>query len=147
MDEMNALADEQRKAGLLLDDGAPVKLNVSINVATAAGKSADATVAAAAGAGGAGGMFGQDDEEEEMSKRRKANLVKLDFSVAESGEKAKERLGKIRESVPKDKDTLFKAKVRWDGISDVSRVLCCLWAVFPTNLAHMCFRYVLASRT
>src|SRR6202030_1279711 len=30
MDEMQALADEQRKAGLLLEDGAPVKLNVSL---------------------------------------------------------------------------------------------------------------------
>ncbi|KAG5221428.1 U1 snRNP-associated protein [Salix suchowensis] len=33
MDEMNALAEEQRKAGLLLDDGAPVRLNVSIAAA------------------------------------------------------------------------------------------------------------------
>jgi len=32
MDEMQALAEEQRKAGLLLDDGAPVKLNVSLPV-------------------------------------------------------------------------------------------------------------------
>ena len=31
MDEMQALAEEQRKAGMLLDDGAPPKLNVSLN--------------------------------------------------------------------------------------------------------------------
>ena len=30
MDEMQALAEEQRKAGLLLDDGAPVRLNVAL---------------------------------------------------------------------------------------------------------------------
>jgi hypothetical protein len=36
MDEMQALAEEQRKAGLLLDDGAPVKLNVSLPVPTKA---------------------------------------------------------------------------------------------------------------
>ena len=33
MDEMQALAEEQRKAGMLLDDGAPVKLNVSLQSA------------------------------------------------------------------------------------------------------------------
>ena len=52
-------------------------------------------------------------------------LVKLDFSAAE-GEKAKERLQTIKESVPHDRETLFKAKVRWDGLNDVSsRVLPC----------------------
>lgn len=109
MDEMQALADEQRKAGMLLDDGAPVKLNVSLNTAvpkTEAGES-KATV------------FGQ-EEEDEGFKKRKVPLVKLDFSVAEDSEKAKERLERIRESVPKDKETLFKSKVRWDGLSDVS---------------------------
>jgi hypothetical protein len=46
--------------------------------------------------------------------------VKLDFSAAEGGEKAKERLERIKLSVPSDKETLFKAKVRWDALSDVS---------------------------
>ncbi|KIO02861.1 hypothetical protein M404DRAFT_39474, partial [Pisolithus tinctorius Marx 270] len=36
------------------------------------------------------------------------------FSAAE-GEKAKERLETIQQSVPHDKETLFKAKVGWDG--------------------------------
>ena len=45
-------------------------------------------------------------------------LPKLD--LAEGGEKAKERLEKIKGSVPHDKETLFKAKVRWDGVTDVS---------------------------
>ncbi|RDB14876.1 hypothetical protein Hypma_016278 [Hypsizygus marmoreus] len=109
MDEMQALAEEQRKAGLLLDDGAPVKLNVSIAAAPskeAAPKEKTATV------------FGHEDEEEDGIKKRKAPLVKLDFSVAESGEQAKERLERIKLSVPHDKETLFKSKVRWDGLSD-----------------------------
>jgi RNA-binding protein 25 len=33
MDEMHALGEEQRKAGMLLDDGAPVRLNVSLALA------------------------------------------------------------------------------------------------------------------
>ncbi|KAF5382422.1 hypothetical protein D9615_002773 [Tricholomella constricta] len=109
MDEMQALAEEQRKAGLLLDDGAPVKLNVSI--AAAPSKEPAAKEKAT--------VFGQEEEEEDAAKKRKVPLVKLDFSVAESGEQRKERLERIRMSVPSDKETLFKAKVRWDGLSDI----------------------------
>ncbi|KAF8993497.1 hypothetical protein BDQ17DRAFT_1252830 [Cyathus striatus] len=111
MDEMNSLADEQRKAGLLLDDGAPLKLNVSIAQPTSKEKEPSAKEKTT--------VFGQDDDEEDDGiKKRKVPLVKLDFSVAESSEKARERLENIKESVPKDKETLFKAKVRWDGLSD-----------------------------
>ncbi|KAF5366768.1 hypothetical protein D9758_006491 [Tetrapyrgos nigripes] len=108
MDEMQALAEEQRKAGLLLDDGAPVRLNVSLAPAPAkeSGKQEKATV------------FSQDEEEEDEIKKRKVPLVKLDFSVEETAEKTKERLENIKQSVPHDKDALFKAKVRWDGLTD-----------------------------
>ncbi|ESK84800.1 hypothetical protein Moror_529 [Moniliophthora roreri MCA 2997] len=108
MDEMQALAEEQRKAGLLLDDGAPVKLNVSL--APAPTKDGSGKEKAT--------VFTQEEEEEDAIKKRKVPLVKLDFSVAETGEKARERLERIRESVPHDKESLFKAKVRWDGLSD-----------------------------
>jgi len=110
MDEMQSLAEEQRKAGMLLDDGAPVRLNVSI-VPTAAHKEAPKEKAATA-------VFVQEEEEEDALKKRKAPLVKLDFSAAESSEQIRERLLRIRESVPHDKETLFKAKVRWDGLTD-----------------------------
>ncbi|EIW52431.1 uncharacterized protein TRAVEDRAFT_75390 [Trametes versicolor FP-101664 SS1] len=110
MDEMQALQDEQRKAGMLLDDGAPVKLGVSITAA--ATKKADTAPKEKAAT-----LFGQEEEEEEAIKKRKVPLPKLD--LAESGEKAKERLEKIRNEVTRDKETLFKSKVRWDGVSDV----------------------------
>ncbi|EMD39604.1 hypothetical protein CERSUDRAFT_80988 [Gelatoporia subvermispora B] len=108
MDEMQALQEEQRKAGMLLDDGAPVKLSVSLAAATAP--------KAETGPKDKAAVFGQEEEEEEGVHKRKAPLVPLD--LAESGEKAQEKLMKIKESVPHDKDTLFKAKVRWDGLSD-----------------------------
>ncbi|KAL5501860.1 hypothetical protein ACEPAH_9121 [Sanghuangporus vaninii] len=111
MDEMQALQDEQRKAGMLLDDGAPVKLNVSLQPTNAQ------KAEAAESKPGAAAAFAAQEEEEEEFKKRKVPLVKLDFSVAE-GEKAKERLEKIRVNVPRDKETLFKSKVRWDGITD-----------------------------
>ncbi|KAG6815927.1 hypothetical protein H0H87_010114 [Tephrocybe sp. NHM501043] len=109
MDEMQALVEEQRKAGLLLDDGAPVKLNVSL----ASVQPKEPTTKEKAT------VFGQEEDEEEAAKKRKVPLVKLDFSVAESSEQTKERLERIRTSVPTDKETLFKSKVRWDGLSDI----------------------------
>lgn len=115
MDEMQALAEEQRKAGLLLDDGAPVRLNVSIAGPSAKEKEPPAKEKAT--------VFAHDEEEEDGMKKRRAPLVKLDFSVAETGEQVKERLERIRQSVPHDKETLFKAKVRWDGLTDVRTCL------------------------
>ncbi|KAF9018967.1 hypothetical protein BDZ89DRAFT_959633 [Hymenopellis radicata] len=109
MDEMQALAEEQRKAGMLLDDGAPLKLTV--NMAKEKEETKEKMEKAT--------VFAQDEEDEDAVKKRKVPLVKLDFSVAESGEQARARLEKIRESVPTDKETLFKSKVRWDGLSDV----------------------------
>jgi hypothetical protein len=114
MDEMQALAEEQRKAGMLLDDGAPVRLNVSI-APTASSKEKESS-----GKPEKTAVFAHDEEEEEGIKKRRAPLVKLDFSAAESGEQAKERLERIRRSVPHDKESLFKAKIRWDGLNDVS---------------------------
>ena len=53
MDEMQALQEEQRKAGMLLDDGAPVKLSVSL---APAGQKEGAPKEKAA-------VFGQEEEE------------------------------------------------------------------------------------
>lgn len=114
---MQALAEEQRKAGLLLDDGALVRLNVSAKVKEKESGLGDKESAKEKEKTKM--VFAEEDEEEEMIKKRKVPLVKLDFSVAESSEKMKERLERIKESVPSDTDGLFKAKVRWDGLSDV----------------------------
>ena len=111
MDEMQALAEEQRKAGLLLDDGAPVRLNVSIAAPTIKEKDVHNKEKTT--------VFAHDEEEEDHINKRRVPLVKLDFSVAESGEQTKKRLERIRQSVPHDKESLFKAKVRWDGLTDV----------------------------
>lgn len=115
MEDMQALQDEQRKAGMLLDDGAPVKLNVSVvpkmtMMTTEGGKDSKKEGATTT-------VFGQDEEEDEGVRKKKVMLPKLD--LAEGGEKAKERLEKIRVGVPQDKDVLFKSKVRWDGLTDV----------------------------
>ncbi|KAJ6600952.1 hypothetical protein DFH09DRAFT_1126322 [Mycena vulgaris] len=113
MGEMQALAEEQRRAGLLLDDGAPVRLSVSLGPLVA---KADA---AREKEGGREGVFGAEEDEEEAARKRKVPLVKLDFSAAEAGPEAtRERLEGMKAGVPAEREALFKAKVRWDGITD-----------------------------
>ncbi|KAJ7139400.1 hypothetical protein C8R44DRAFT_605082 [Mycena epipterygia] len=113
MGEMQALAEEQRRAGLLLDDGAPVRLNVSLGPLVA---KADA---AREKESGREGVFGAEEDEEEAGRKRKVPLVKLDFSAAEAGPEAtRERLEGFKAGVPTQRDALFKAKVRWDGMTD-----------------------------
>ncbi|KAF7289472.1 hypothetical protein HMN09_01341200 [Mycena chlorophos] len=109
MGEMQALMEEQRKAGMLLEDGAPVKLNVSLGVLAKKDE----------GPKEREGVFGAEEDEEETVRKRKVPLVKLDFSAAEATpEEVQKRLESMKTSVPSDKEALFKSKVRWDGMSD-----------------------------
>jgi RNA-binding protein 25 len=123
MAEMQSLAEEQRKAGLLLDDGAPVKLSISAAGHGSGTKDADAKATSSATAMNKpkppAGVFGIEDEDEGVQKR-KVPLVKIDFGGVEAAGR-QERLDKLKASVKKDKETLFKTKIRWDGINDVSQ--------------------------
>lgn len=99
---------------MLLDDGAPVKLNVSLGPLVAKKEESSRE-------GGREGVFGAEEDEEETVRKRKVPLVKLDFSAAEATpEAARERLEGMKANVPTDKEALFKAKVRWDGMSDIT---------------------------
>lgn len=125
MEEMQSLADEQRKAGLLLEDGAPVKLSIAASTQPATGSDAAAQAKATAAPKKAGikppaaGVFGAEEEDDDALVKRKAPLVKIDFGGFEADSR-KDRLEKLRASIKSDKDSLFKAKIRWDGITDVS---------------------------
>ena len=118
MDELQALAEEQRKAGMLLDDGAPVRLNVSLAQAAPKADAAPTKEKAPAPA-----VFGAEEEEEEATRKRKVPLQLLDFSASNDSEKAKERLVHIKESVPSEREMLFKAKVRWDAVTEVRKIV------------------------
>jgi len=64
-------------------------------------------------------VFGAEEDEEEATRKRKVPLVKLDFSAAEAGPEAtRERLEGMKANVPTEREALFKAKVRWDGMTD-----------------------------
>lgn len=106
--------EEQRKAGMLLDDTAPIKLSVApVKLEVKKEGAAAASIVQ---------TFAADDEEELAAKKRKMPLVKLDFSALDSAEKMRERLDKMRESIPREKEPLFKARVRWDALNDVRGV-------------------------
>ncbi|CAE6451362.1 unnamed protein product [Rhizoctonia solani] len=111
MDEMRALAEEQRKAGLLLDDGAPVRLAISAFERKEKEDEEEKKVVVAKP------VFGQEEEEETAGRRRRGNLVKLDFEAAER-ERIVERLHRARDSVPKSQDALWRVKVKWDALGE-----------------------------
>jgi RNA-binding protein 25 len=131
MDDMRSLQEEQRKAGLLLvgEDAGPLRLNMSLGNTGATENSGTPTNAAPAPSGSGPSappkpvakVFGDvEDEEEEHVRRRRKGLVKLDFGAADGIEATKDRLNKLKDSISKDKDVLFKFKVRWEALSDVS---------------------------
>lgn len=108
MEEMQSLIEEQRNAGMLLDDGAPLKLSVGPVKPKVEPMEIAKTKVALGG-----------DEEEEVTKKRRALPVKLDFSMLNDEQKMKERLQEIRAALPKESAPLFKARVRWDALDDV----------------------------
>ncbi|CAE6416572.1 unnamed protein product [Rhizoctonia solani] len=113
MDEMRALAEEQRKAGLLLDDGAPVRLAISAFERKEKEEEEEKKPVVAKPVA----VFGQEEEEESAGRRRRGNLVKLDFEAAER-ERIVERLHRARDSVPKSQDALWRVKVKWDALGE-----------------------------
>ncbi|KAG8970033.1 hypothetical protein FRC03_011832 [Tulasnella sp. 419] len=130
MEDMRSLAEEQRKAGMLLvgEDAGPLRLNMSLGFGDASAGAGSGSGATSTTAGAAGTqpkpvvapkVFGdqEDEEEEHGRKRRKGPMLTLDFGAG-GPEAAKERLNKLKEGVSKDKDILFKHKVRWEALND-----------------------------
>lgn len=128
MDDLRSLAEEQRKAGMLLvgEESGPLRLNMSMGLGAEASKesSKEATAVAAPATAVpekrlAPAVFGDvDDEEETLGRKRRKGLVKLDFGLADGAEASKERLNKLKEGISRDKDILFKFKVRWEALND-----------------------------
>lgn len=109
MEAIRATQEEQKKAGLLIDDTAPLKISVQVATSKPAEKKVEDAPKV---------VFGQEEDEDTVVKKRRGPLIELDFAMDK--ERAAEKLESIRTQVTKDKDTLWKAKVRWEAISDVS---------------------------
>lgn len=112
MEAMRATQEEQKKAGLLVDDTAPLKISVQVATFKPAEKKVEDAPKV---------VFGHEEDEDTIIKKRRVPLIELDFAMDK--EKAAEKLETIRTQVTRDKDTLWKAKVRWEAISDVSSKL------------------------
>jgi hypothetical protein len=147
MEEMQSLAEEQRKAGKLLlpAESGGLKLNIGAGGATASDSTASGATASKAKAHPQAKTsvfataFGADEDDEDGVgvNKKKATLVKIDFGGIDADSK-KERLEKIRASIKTDKESLFKHKIRWDGITDVS--VCRL--VWHQRCLKLCLRMI-----
>ena len=109
MEAIRATQEEQKKAGLLVDDTAPLKISVQVAMSKPNEKKVEDTPKV---------VFGQEEDEDTLVKKRRGPLIELDFAMDK--EKAAEKLENIRTQVTREKDTLWRAKVRWEAISDVS---------------------------
>jgi len=112
MEAIRATQEEQKKAGLLVDDTAPLKISVQVAMSKPNEKKVEDTPKV---------VFGQEEDEDTLVKKRRGPLIELDFAMDK--EKAAEKLENIRTQVTREKDTLWRAKVRWEAISDVSSEL------------------------
>lgn len=132
--------EEQTKMGMLVDDGAPVRLSVSINPLKPSDAPSNSTPSASTPAHKAAPkapvkpLFTEEEDSFDPSQRKRAPLVKLDFSVAESSEaQVKERLEGLKERAKTmEQEELFKGKVRWDGLNDV----CIPFRLLPCTERH-----------
>jgi len=106
------LADEQRKAGLLLDDTVHLKLSIAatapkVEVKTEAKPEPRKLV--------------MEEDEEDDGGRKKRGLVKLDFDAMGRGGKRVEKLETLKGRVlSMDADSILKAKLNWLALNDTS---------------------------
>jgi RNA-binding protein 25 len=114
MAEMAEMEEKQRRAGMLFDDAAPVKL--AINALPTAKEEKKPELAAVALEG--------DDEDDETIAKKKRTLVKLEYggdglTEAEKLAKRNARLLEIRSRIPSDKRKLWESRIEWPSINQV----------------------------
>ncbi|BEI87165.1 hypothetical protein CcaverHIS002_0705110 [Cutaneotrichosporon cavernicola] len=123
--EMAAMEEKQRKKGLLTEDAAPVKLNLSTAKITVPEPKEEKSAPVAK----PGVTFGDDEDEDEASAaKKKRTFVKLDYDqiVAEAGipdeaevAKQKARLLEITKSLPTSTRSIFRSSVDWSAVQQV----------------------------
>lgn len=122
--EMAAMEETQRKKGLLTEDAAPVKLNISAaRIPVPEPKEEKSAPVAKPGV-----TFGDDEDEEAGAAKKKRTFVKLDYDqiVAEAGipdeaevAKQKARLLEISKQLPTSTRSIFKSSVNWAAVRQV----------------------------
>ncbi|KZT51546.1 hypothetical protein CALCODRAFT_442919 [Calocera cornea HHB12733] len=112
MEDLASLMDEQRKAGLLLDDTQPLKLSITANAPKVEERKEAKPEPRK--------VVMEEDEDEDTSKKR-GGLVKLDFDAMSRGGKRVEKLETLKARVlAMDMDEILKTKLNWLALSDAS---------------------------
>lgn len=120
MEEMAKLEAEQREAGLLTEDAAPVKLAITTKIEAPAAKSPVPHVPQKAA------LALSDDEDENAVRKKKRALVKLEhedghdqvMEDAEEQAKRAARLLDIRKHLPTRPRDVFAESVHWRAVED-----------------------------
>jgi len=128
MAELAEMEDKQRQKGLLFDDAAPIKLDLTTTIQPEPKvkeekkpeiKDEDKVKVRPKPA-----VFGEGDDEEEEAQKKKRTLIKLEYGDGlTEGEKIAKRNAKlleIRSGIPKDRKTLWGTRIEWAAIGEVS---------------------------
>ncbi|EJT96562.1 hypothetical protein DACRYDRAFT_85786 [Dacryopinax primogenitus] len=112
MEDLALMMDEQRKAGLLLDDIAPLKLSINAAVPKIEEKRETKPEPKK--------LMMEEEDEEDTSKKR-SGLVKLDFDAMSRGGKRVEKLETLKGRVlAMDTDEVIKTKLNWLALNDAT---------------------------
>ncbi|KZO94430.1 hypothetical protein CALVIDRAFT_600065 [Calocera viscosa TUFC12733] len=110
MEDLASMMDEQRKAGLLLEDTQPLKLSITASAPKVEEKKE---------AKNEPRKVVMEEEEEEDTSRKRTGLVKLDFDAMSRGGKRVEKLETLKGRVlALDTDEVLKTKLNWLALSD-----------------------------
>ncbi|TXT04929.1 hypothetical protein VHUM_04012 [Vanrija humicola] len=119
MAELASLEERQRKAGLLADDAAPIKLAIA---AQAAAEPKETKPAAAQLHPRPAIALGDEDDDASSQKKRRA-LVKLDYEKpldeAEEVAKTRARLLDISKNLPRSAAAIFDSVIEWSAVQSV----------------------------
>ena len=120
--EMAELEQKQRKAGLLTEDAAPIKLAIGRALPEHKEEKPDIGPVKARPSI----MLDGDDEEEDPANKKKRTLVKLEYdqgpglTEAEKVATRNAKLLDIRSQVPKEKKRLWAMSIEWAAMNEVS---------------------------
>jgi hypothetical protein len=135
MAELAELEDKQRRAGLLTEDAAPIRLAMAPVIEPKKEEKKPETAPVKPRPG----LTFDNDEDDEAAIKKKRTFIKLDdagevdesLTEAERAVQRNARLLGIRKQIPKEKRRLWTTRIEWAAINEVSCIgvepLRCLW--------------------
>ncbi|ORY21007.1 hypothetical protein BCR39DRAFT_554400 [Naematelia encephala] len=119
LEDMASMDNKQRRAGLLTEDAAPIKLAIAAPVVDVKPEEKPATIVARPGV-----SFDGDEEDDTISKKKR-RFVRLeddgdlkDMTEAEKLAKRNARLLEIKTQIPPDRRELFSTSIEWAALNE-----------------------------